>query len=199
MKKFSVAMLAVVMAFAMCACGNKTGEESTEVENPVTECTYEELLEKTGLDIAAPEKAEDVTYAYIAIEGAEPIAQVEFTLDDQEYCYRAQATAATSIMTEIDADGQLVAADTLEEALKSGISIGATLSGLNYDWEACASIDIAHCDGIAAFNDGKAGFVAWLDVAPGILYSLGVNDNCSQDELMKMAEAVFVPMQGDVE
>ena len=194
MKKILVTLLAVIMAVAMCSCGSK--DEESNLANPVTECTQEEMLEATGLELAAPEGATDVVYAYIEAENEETIAQVQFTVDGNTFCYRAQPTAATSIMAEIDEDGFYMA-DTLQETLDSGLNIGSALSGLDYEWEACATIDIAHCEGIAGFNAGKAGFVAWLDVAPGILYSLGMDTGCSQDLLMDMAETVFVPVQGE--
>ena len=183
MKKLLVTLLAVIMAFAMCACGETAEEEpSAGLANPVTECTAEEMLEATGFNLAAPENATDVRYFYISAEGLEPIAQVQFTVNDNEYCYRAQATAETEIMKSID---------TATEA-------GNTLSGLNYEWKAGAMVDVSYCEGVCAFNEGSAGFVSWLDVVPGVLYSLGMNDHCTQDTLLDMAESIFVPLQGDV-
>ena len=196
MKKLLVTLLALVMAFTMCACGNKTDGE--EIANPVTECSYDEMFEKTGIPINAPEGAEDVAYAYIDMENADPIGQVVFTVDGKTYCYRAQSTGATSIMDSVGEDGFYLE-ENLQNALNEGVNVGAALSGMNYEWKAGASIDINYCDGVAAFNDGKAGFVAWLDVVPGILYSLGMEDDCSQDLLMNMAESIFVPVQGDAE
>lgn len=197
MKKILATLVAVILAFTMCACGNKAGD-GAEITNPVTECTYDEMFDKTGIDINAPEDAEDVVYAYIEMENADPIGQVEFTVEGKEYCYRAQSTAATSIMNSIGDDGFYMAENILN-ALNEGVNVGAALSGLNYEWKASATIDIGHCEGIAAFNDGAAGFVSWLDVAPGILYSLGMEDGCNQDLLMTMAEEIFVPVQGDAE
>ena len=196
MKKFLVIMLSAMMVFAMCACGTKEEEESTGLPNPVTECTYEELIENGFVDIKAPENAEDVQYSYIAVDGEETIAQVTFAIDGNEFCYRAQPTGITSIMS--NNDGTEVSVDKLLEALNEGTQIGAALSGLNYEWEGCATIDVDYCNGVCAFNEGDAGFIAWLDVAPGILYSLGMNDGCTQDLLMDTADAIFVPVQGNV-
>lgn len=195
MKKFLVVMLSMVMVFAMCACGAKE-ESSSGMPNPVTECTYEELIEKGCVDIKAPENAEAVQYSYIEADGQETIAQVVFTVDGKEFCYRAQPTDITSIMSNVD--GTEVSLDKIQEALNAGTQIGAALSGLNYDWECCATVDVSYCDGICAFNDGDAGFITWLDVAPGILYSLGMTGDCTQDLLMDTAAAIFVPVQGNV-
>ena len=199
MKKLLVIMLSAMMVFAMCACGAKEEEPDAGLPNPVTECTQEELLETTGFDLVAPEGAEDVAYSYISAEGEETIAQMIFTVDGKEYCYRAQPTAVTSIMSGIDEKGEVITAESIQDALESGINIGAALSGMNYEWKACATVDVQHCEGICAFNEGKAGFISWLDVVPGILYSLSMDDGCAQDNLMNLAEAIFVPVQGDAE
>lgn len=198
MKKLFAILLAAVMVFAMCACGDKSAEEESQVANPITECTYDEMLEKTGIDIKAPDNAEDIQYSYIESEDSEIIAQVSFELNDEEFCYRAQPTAATSIMTSVGEDG-LYMADDLAAALNEGVNIGAQLSGLNYKWKASASIDIQHCEGVAAFNEDEVGFVSWLDVVPGVLYSLSMDDDANQDVLMNTAEQIFVPLQGDAE
>lgn len=195
MKKFLVVMLSMVMVFAMCACGAKE-ESSSGMPNPVTECTYEELIENGCVDIKAPENAEDVQYSYIAVEGEETIAQVTFAIDGNEFCYRAQPTGITSIMSNVD--GTEVSMDQLLEALNAGTQMGAALSGLNYEWGACATVDVSYCDGLCAFNAGDAGFITWLDVAPGILYSLGMEAECTQNLLMDTANEIFVPVQGNV-
>ena len=198
MKKLVVLLLSAMMVFAMCACGAKEEQPDAGLPNPVTECTQEELLEATGFELAAPEEADNVVYSYITVEGQEPIAQVTFTVIEDNYCYRAQSTGVTNIMSGIDEKGEVVTAESIQDALESGINIGAALSGMNYEWKACATVDVQHCEGICAFNEGKAGFISWLDVAPGVLYSLSMDDGCTQDHLMNMAESIFVPVQGEV-
>lgn len=198
MKKLLVVLLSVMMVFSMCACGAKEEEQpDAGLPSPITECTQEELVEATGIELAAPPEADNVAYSYITIPDQEPIAQVTFTVIEDDYCYRAQPTAATSIMTGIDEQGLTVAED-IQEAIQSGINIAATLTGMNYEWKSFASVDVQHCEGICAFNEGKEGFIAWLDVAPGILYSLSMDKGCTQDHLMTMANAIFVPAQGNV-
>ena len=199
MKKLLVVLLSAMMVFSMCACGAKEEEQpDAGLPNPITECTQQEMIEATGIELAAPPEADNVVYSYITIPDQEPIAQVTFTVIEDDYCYRAQSTAATSIMTGIDDKGMTIA-DNIEDALKSGINIGAALSGMHYEWKAAASVDVQYCEGICAFNEGKEGFIAWLDVVPGILYSLSMDKGCTQDHLMTMANAIFVPAQGDAE
>lgn len=197
MKKILVVMLALMMTIVMCACGNTTSEETSEVANPVHECTKQEMLEATGMDIDAPEGATDVEYAYIDNDEA-PIAQVEFELNDQDFCYRAQSTAITSLVADISEE-EFVPEEDLQKSLDDAVATGAALAGLNFKWTGCASVDVpASRDGVYALNEGDEGFIAWLDVVPGVLYSLSVEDDATIDLLLDSAELVFVPMQGEV-
>ena len=41
------------------------------------------------------------------------------------------------------------------------------------------------------------GFIAWLDVVPGILYNLCMEKGANQEILQNLAETVFVPLQGE--
>ena len=197
MKKLVAMLLATMMVFALCACG----QDETETEgmaNPVHECSYEELVEVTGIDIAAPEAATDVTYSYIDMEDADPIAQVQFTFEGHAYNYRCQSTTVTSLMTEITDQGATIA-DDLIESLQEGINVGQQLAGIYYDeWSGGAAVEVQDREGIVAYNDGEAGFIAWLDVVPGFMYSLSMNEDCTQDLLMTTADEIFVPMQGEV-
>ena len=49
----------------------------------------------------------------------------------------------------------------------------------------------------AAFLSEEAGFVQWLDAAPGINYNLSVTSATTADELFRVAELVFSPVQGE--
>lgn len=198
MKKATAFILAAVMAFSLCACGQKqeTEDQAAGLANPVHECDHDEMVEKTTADIDAPAGAENVRYSYIDNEG-EPVAQVEFTLDGKEYCYRAQSTAITSIMSDVEGNKEATPAD-LMKMLADGTNVGAALSGMYYNWESGASTMVADRDAVCGFNEGKAGFIAWLDVVPGYLYSLSMDDGCTQELLQNTAEACFVPMQGNV-
>lgn len=182
MKKILVLLMAMMMTLAMCACGNDAAEETSEVANPVHECTQQEMLEVTGMSLDAPEGATDVEYGYIE-NGEEPIAEVEFEFNDIDYCYRAQSTGETSLGTD----------------MSKAIETGSALAGLNYEFKAGALVDAPQGrEGIYAYNEGKAGFICWLDVVPGVLYSLSVEEDASIAALLDFAETVFVPMQGEV-
>ena len=204
MKK-TTKILALIMAGAMmigmCACGSseEPADDNANAENPIHECTYEEMMEATGIDISAPDESEDVVYSYIdaAEKDGYPIAQVEFTCGDKEYCYRAQSTNVTSMTADVE--GNEVDPSKLLESLQDCTNAGATLGGMYCKWDAGATIDIDGRDGVVAFNEGKEGMIAWLDVVPGIMYSLTTEENANQQDLMAMAEMLFVPMQGEAD
>lgn len=180
MKKFLVIMLAGIMAIAMCACGSEP-EETTEVANPVHECTKQEMLEATGMNIDAPEGATDVEYGYIENDES-PIAEVEFEINDIEYCYRAQSTGITELGQDIG----------------KATETGAVLAGLNYKFKAGALVDAPQGrEGVYAYNEDDEGFICWLDVVPGVLYTLSVEDDASIAALLDFSETLFVPMQGE--
>lgn len=204
MKK-TTKILAMIMAGAMmigmCACGSseEAAGENANVENPIHECTYEEMMEATGIDISAPDESEDVVYAVIdgVSEDQSPIAQVEFECGDKEYCYRAQSTSVTSMTADVDQNE--VDPSKLLESLEKCTNAGAALAGMYCKWKACALVDVDGRDGVIAFNEGKEGMIAWLDVVPGIMYSLTTEEDANQQDLMAMAEMLFVPMQGEAD
>lgn len=195
MKKIVSLILAAVMMLALCACGANKEQPSAGLPNPVHECSYDELLQATGIAIDAPEGAENVAYAYIDTQPA-PISQVCFTLDGMNFCYRAQPTSYVSIYANVNEDA---ASEDLAAALNDCTNIGAALAGMHYQWKCSGLYDLENGrEAVFAFDEGKEGFIAWLDIAPGVLYSLSVDSKASQDVLINMAEQIFVPLQGDV-
>lgn len=202
MKKLLSILLMLSLMFVMSSCGNDVeSDETAEITNPVTECqTTDELLDATGISLDAPKGATEVVYSYIDIgstTAAEVIAQVAFTLDGNQYAYRAKKTDATSLYAAVERDPD-ADQEELSEMMEETIEECGEFAGLHYEWKSAANIDLANTrEGVVAFNEGKAGFVAWLDVAPGVLYSLGMANNSTQDLLINTAEKCFIPMQGE--
>ena len=192
MKKTILFLLVISMLLGLCACGSK---QSSGIPNPVHECSKEELCAATGIFLDAPEGATDVSYDYIDNADA-PISQVLFKLNGKSFCYRAQPTSYTSITANVS--DAVVETTDLMDSLNNSTNIGASLAGMYGDWEIAALVDVAGSrEGVVALNDGKAGFISWLDVVPGVLYSLSVDKKASQPLLMDTAELCFVPLQGD--
>ena len=62
-------------------------EAPAGLPNPLRESSEEEIAGRFGLDMKAPEGA--AGSAYTIIEGEKPLAQLVFSLDGTEYCFRA--------------------------------------------------------------------------------------------------------------
>lgn len=191
-----ITMLIAVFAFATCSCGagNETAEEN--VANPFVEVeSSDALCEATGMSLDAPEGASDAVYSYCKNDDESiSFAQVTFKYDGDNYCYRCQDSGDLTSL-EPDMDGKI--GDDLAAEVSDPVEIGAALAGLNYKWKAAGGTDIGERYAVYALNKGDAGFVAWLDVAPGFLYSLGMDDHADQPKLIDTANLVFVSMQGE--
>ena len=173
MKRSLIVMLALA-ALLLSACGSPAPKEtqapSAGVPNPIHETDEAGLAAATGISLPAPKDAADVSWSYIELKEEAPIAQMSFTLDGKKAFLRAQATGRTDSAADI--------------------------SGLYYDWNTTAEAEVAYCKA-QVFTNGTAGYIAWLDVAPGVQYNLGMTEGASADDLVKLANAAFVPLQGD--
>ena len=190
MKKLLIALMAMTMVFSFAACGSSGSEEpaaedttaaaeDTEMANPLEEVSKEDMIEGTGVDIDAPEGATDVKYFILTSEsapdtngeGTDKVAQVMFKYNDKEFTYRAQqASIEPYDMCGIEGE----AMETYEK------------------------VPVNYCEATVNIYDG-AGGVFWIDLAPGIDYSLTCTNPIEKDELVKVANDTFVPTQGETE
>lgn len=203
-KKISSLLICAALIFGFCACGSSscskettTAETTAGTANPVHDCTSADELEKAaGIPLDAPKGAEDVSYSYIEASGDDAvIEQVDFTLDGNKYTYRAQSTDVTDIMTTVD--GKKIDSSGLQAAMSDCTNVGAALAGVYNDWETCSKTMTSNRDAVVGYNDGAEGVIAWLDVVPGIMYSLSVDNNASQKLLEDTAADIFVETQGN--
>lgn len=184
MKKwFIMPIVAITLAGMLSGCSGNSAEkndatnqesENSEIEgmsvvNSIRQVSYEELVKVTGIPLHIPEKAGDVVYTTIALEP--PVAQATFTLDGKDVCLRAVAT------------NELEAQD---------------ISGLYYEWETTEAVEVGYCTG-TVYLKGDIGYVAWLDMAPGINYNLSLKSGATKEALVELANAVFTEVQGDAE
>ena len=185
-----VAFLNVINGIYDALGGEVEGEEGeTGIANPMTEVTQQELVDQTGIDLPAPKGATDVTYFVVDTDEL-TIAQMDFTLDGQPYELRAASTG----MTELNP------VQTGEDEMDiEGFDFEAgNISGLYYEWTTAGTDLVADRSGIFQIADKEdVGYIAWLDVAPGILYNLSMTGNVTHEALLETAEKVFVPMQGE--
>ena len=145
--------------------------EPVALPNPIHETDAEGLVQATGIPLPAPEGAEDVRYCWIELTDGAPIAQMEFTLDGARAFLRAQPTAGFE---------------------------PEDISGLYFDWSKASAAEVSYCKA-ALYTNGEAGYIAWVDAVPGLLYNLGMSQGASADTLITLANAAFVPVQGDAD
>lgn len=188
----SLALIMIMTLTLMNGC--KKDEAQTQVANPVHECDVDEMTKETGVALDAPEGAEDVQYSYI--EGDEKIAQVSFTLDGKDYCYRAKMTSEILDMGNSDPDANIL---DVEDEMKASIESGEALSGCYEKWTMQGLMDVSYCTGVYAIKNKSLGFLTWFDVVPGIQYSVSMDNCTSAEDLLHIAELCFVPAQGEVE
>jgi len=148
--------------------------ETIGLANPWTDMTKDELEQASGVAFGLPEGAENVVYRWLE---SETLAEMQFTLDGDEYCARIKPAALEA--------GQL-----------------ENISGMYYAWENEESVAIGSCEGtIGQYMTGSAEWVElcqWYDAAPGLMYSLSVySTDLDGLDLAAIAQTVYVPMQGD--
>ena len=145
-----------------------------EIANPWVDLTQEQLAEVSGLSFNLPEGAENASWRWLE---SERLAEMNFTIDEDEYCARVQP-------------------DALEEGQLDNIS------GMYFDWENEEEVTVGHCPGtLGMAQTGSSDWVElclWYDAAPGLMYALSVYTTDPDGlDLTAVAEMVYSPVQGD--
>lgn len=201
--KLAAVSVAGAMAFSMAGCHINITTENTsskeEVVNHVVEMSEEEMTERTGIDLPIPDEATNVQYSVIESDKdtdgekeSSEIAQVEFTLDGKDMYLRACMTDLTNLF---DTDEEGVSEEDFKD-LELGVG---DISGLYYDWNQFSRDYVQDRDAYVCVSNDGPGYVAWLDVVPGILYNLCTEEDADMEEMVEYANVLFVPMQGEVE
>ena len=126
------------------------------------------LAQGLGQELAtAPENAENVILRVFSLDGR-TVAETAFTVGGARWTYRT-------------APGELELID---------------ISGLA-DFSAGAAGQVSYCEARLSYDEGGAGKIVWFDIVPGVEYSLSVESGANEQMLLDMANALFVPMQGD--
>lgn len=195
MKKILTLLLSGCLLLALAACGAQEPVQEKPItgvtEDALRDISEQELVEATGIDLPAPEGAEDVVYNVLCASQDCPIAEMVFTLNGTSAYLRAQAT-------------DFIPEEPDQSASVSGIRAAADItdfdiSGLYFEPERLSLCDVAESrPGICWVGDGY-GVLAWVDVAPGILYDLCMTENADETTLQTLGDTVFVPLQGEAD
>lgn len=153
----------------------ESAEESTEAAELAPEflyCTKEEMLEHTGLILTAPSKSDNIIYN-VKNTDAGSAAMISFTYEGHPYEYYAMSTS------KVDGPENM-----------SGFDI----KGLDH-----TDKEVGYCTGLGYESEDGEKAVMWLDVAPGISYTLVCREEVELNSLFDVANKVFTRTQDDVE
>ena len=187
MKKTLALLLALALCLALCACG-ETAEAPAPAEEPAATAEPVPAEEETGVtglanpvvEVTEEEMLNTIGLVLTAPENAADtrlsviageMAQLDFTLDGVKYCYRAQPSA------------ELATYD---------------MSGLYYEWTSTESATVAGREAVLTTTENES-CVYWLDVAPGVNYTLCTTESGDGAALLAVAETLFAPVQGEVD
>jgi hypothetical protein len=166
MKKNFAILLSLLMVFSLGACAAENGQT---LPNPAEDATAEVILETLGITFNLPEGVSDASYSIITVDDDQEhrMAQVEFTLNGQEICYRIQPAEELSDNT-----------------------------GMYFEWENTEeNATVGTCPAILSWNEDAEGICCWYDETTGLLYSVSVTSGASAGSLTKLAEMLYLPIQ----
>ncbi len=148
-------------------CGCRKNQ--VEMPNPIVESSFEEIQQKLGITFGIPKDAENIYYSIIAGN----LAQADFNWQEAECTARVKASTSTE----------------LED-----------ISGYYYKWDKEVELPVGYNSATARWSviDGQTvGICIWQDIVPGLTYSVSMKQNATLENLFILANAVFIPLQGD--
>lgn len=144
----------------------------SEAGSEKTVTTAYKILHTLGYDMAvAPAGAENVTYTVFPMEDM-TVAETAFTLDGTTWAYRTASTGAIEFRD---------------------------ISGVETPGETEKDAELGWCSAHLSYTEGGEGRIVWFDIAPGLVYSLHMDQGASEEALLTMAEALYTPVQGEVD
>lgn len=158
--------------------------ETTDSRQNAVNTAYS-ILTILGFEIGyAPAGAEQVCYDIVTVkalpEAREPqavegksAAQLSFDLDGVRYVYRIASP-----------DG---VPDEIPDISETSAAYAERDTAAQISW----------CRTAAYWNEGAEGKIIWFDIAPGTVYSLTMDRAADDAALQAMANALYLPMQGD--
>ena len=134
--------------------------------------TAGEILDTLGYNLdVAPEGAKELVYRKL-MQDDWVVGETRFVLDGKSYVYRV---ATTYVVEEDFAD----------------------ISGVEKTFAAESVAEIGWCSAKLFFDENAEGKILWFDPAPGLLYSLYMENGASEATLIDMAVLLYDPAQND--
>lgn len=192
MKKFVSLFLAIMMIFALCACGgsdeDKSGTEdksegTTQMVNPMKEVTQTEFKESVGVELTAPEEAENVKT--FTIDGK--LGEMRFTYKGVEYSYRVEKTDGIEDISGVHLSDYASSASLIPSYSSSASLTPEVQQPAASSAASPASLQQEPDDDSVKISfdaEAGAGFVSWY--ADGYSYSLSVSEGATFDLLYEM-------------
>lgn len=136
--------------------------KTSQIVNPMKNSNPQEIIETIGVRFIEPKDVSEIKYFIISNQ----IAQMNFIKDDISFTARIKPT------------------NQFED-----------ISGMYYDWTNEQDCEIAWCSGKIYFmNDGEnnnPGICIWYDIAPGLMYSISMDDKSNPEILLNLANEIY--------
>ena len=157
----------LLILFSLLLAGCRKNQ--VEMPNPIVESSFEEIQQKLGITFGIPKDAENIYYSIIAGN----LAQADFTWQGADCTARIKPSTSTE----------------LED-----------ISGYYYEWDNELEIPVGYNSATARWSvieDQTIGICIWQDIVPGLTYCVSMRNNATLENLFILANAVFIPLQGD--
>jgi len=146
MKRISM-LVVLCMGLLVRPVMAEEAKETVSIANPWEDMTAEQLSAASHLSFGVPEGAENVIYRYLRSEN---LAEMQFTIDSDEYCARIQPAPEPT-----------------------------DISGMYFEWKHVEEVRIGKCTGtIGQAKNGSEDWVElcqWYDDDQELQYSLSVS------------------------
>ena len=156
-------------------------QESAGLPNPIRESSAEDIEALFGLSMRAPSGAEEISYSIIQTET--PIAQLRFSLDGADYCFRAARAFPYEDISGMYSDWELVSVEEGEDGSIRLIPGGAGVYD-RFDRES----GTIYC---LALNSGASAEA--LESMARLLWGEGQKDTPQMEELLRALHESYFP------
>lgn len=161
-----LAISALIVVSSSCSKVRENDASVPELPNPIRVSTYDEILDELGIRLKVPDDAGDVIYQIIDFEEEPSIAEAKFKLGKVNCTYRVRSATEQEDIT-----------------------------GAYYNWNVNKEIEIAYCSGEISYIEGKEGICLWYDTVPGLMYSIFVDMDATEELLVEIANKVYIPFE----